>query len=121
MAQLQERRGYKSPRFGAEAQAAKAMLETFAPEDILGCFAWLNLQPFWADKEVLLMSVQKQIGKWVKSGRPKTWTPPVVNSRSTRPPIEVYDPSRPWKWRKDDPDPPKWNEDDEEDLDAAAS
>ena len=67
---LEGERGWKSPSYAAEAGAVKWMLRDYAPEDILGCWSYLKTDPFWEGKALLMMSVRKQIGTWVSTGRP---------------------------------------------------
>jgi hypothetical protein len=43
--------------------------------DILGCAGWLKSQPFWRDKPVNAMTVEKNIDEWVNQGRPARAAP----------------------------------------------
>ena len=63
-------RGYGSPLYPAEAKASKWMLgQGHSPGDILACWRAMKRETYWASRELLLMSVQKEIGQWVKAGR----------------------------------------------------
>lgn len=66
---LEKVRGFKTPRFLPERAAIKAMLvQGYAPEDIIGCWQAMKLDPWRATRELLLPSVQTEIGQWVKNG-----------------------------------------------------
>ncbi len=67
---LEKERGYRSPLWAAEAKAIKWMLgQSRSPEDILACWRAMKRDPWWASRELLLMSVQKEIGQWVSGGK----------------------------------------------------
>lgn len=73
---LKTRRGYVSPAPGAEAQAIGWMLkQSYTVEQILACYDSMAAQPFWVDKEILMLSVKKQIGKFLTSKSPSDRTP----------------------------------------------
>lgn len=63
--------GYPLPNRGAEAKAAKQLLAAgYTPDDALACWRFLQTDSFWADRHCGLMSVFKQVGVWVRAGRP---------------------------------------------------
>jgi hypothetical protein len=74
-AALKERRGYNYPNHSAEAKAIRWMLrEGYTPDDILGCYDKLKRKPFWEEKTLAMMSVQKEIGEWkVNKDKPVVW------------------------------------------------
>jgi hypothetical protein len=58
-------------QWGMEAKAAKGLLKAgYDPPDIFGCWAYLQTDEFWQGKHCSLASVAKQIGPWIKAGRP---------------------------------------------------
>lgn len=71
--------GYRSPSgsvqipaAGQSAAAGKRLLTAgYSPEAIIGCYHWLKSQPFWTGKLVTLTEVEKQIGEWVRLGKPE--------------------------------------------------
>ncbi|MFC1977374.1 replication protein [Chloroflexota bacterium] len=64
---LEEKRGYKSPKPGAEAKAITWMLkQSYSVEDIMNTYQVMSEKPFWKDKELFMASVQGQIGKIMK-------------------------------------------------------
>jgi len=59
--------GYPLPNYGQEGTAAKLMLKTYQPKDILACWKYMQKDnDFWKDKHCGLSSVNKQIGKWLE-------------------------------------------------------
>ena len=61
---LQDKRGYSSAQYAAEAKAIKGMLgQGYSPDEILSTYDRMNSNDYWADKELSMMSVHKQIGK----------------------------------------------------------
>ncbi len=65
---LKEVRGYDSPNSGAEAKSMTWMLKhDYSITDIMSARKVMAKQPYWKDKELLLPSVQGQIGK-IKKG-----------------------------------------------------
>ena len=67
---LKEKRGYDSPNTGAEAKAMTWMLKhDYSIQDIMDTYQAMSEKPFWQDKELLLISVQGQIGKIKKGGQ----------------------------------------------------
>ncbi len=68
---LKTRRGYDPPAAAAEAKSAKWMLSKgYSVDQILSCCDYLKADPWWQDKPLHLMSVQKKIGEWVAQGQP---------------------------------------------------
>lgn len=68
---LKLRRGYDPPAAAAEAKSAKWMLgKGYSVDQILSCCDYLKADPWWQDKPLYLMSVQKKIGEWVAQGQP---------------------------------------------------
>ena len=64
---LKEKRGYNSPKAGAEAKAITWMLkEGYSIDGIMNTYQVMLKQPFWKDNELFMTSVQYQIGKTVK-------------------------------------------------------
>ena len=64
---LKEKRGYVSPNAGAEAKAITWMLrQDYSVGDIMQAYNIMAGKPFWKDKELLMPSVQGQIGKIMK-------------------------------------------------------
>lgn len=66
----QEALGYKIPNGGQEGAAAKKILRYYSPQDAIGCYRFMKSDPWWAQKHLSLQSVHKQIGPWIKAGRP---------------------------------------------------
>ncbi len=67
---LKEKRGYDSPKAGAEAKAITWMLkQDYSVEDIMNTYQIMSEKPFWKDKELFMASVQSQIGKIKKGGQ----------------------------------------------------
>ncbi|KKM97003.1 hypothetical protein LCGC14_1172370 [marine sediment metagenome] len=67
---LKEKRGYNSPQTGAEAKAITWMLrQDYSVEDIMDAYQIMSEKPFWKDKELLMPSLQGQIGKIKKGGQ----------------------------------------------------
>ena len=59
--------GYPLPNYKQEGTAAKLMLKTYQPKDILACWKYMQKDnDFWKDKHCGLSSVNKQIGKWLE-------------------------------------------------------
>lgn len=78
---LKERRGIDSPNGGAEGKAIVWMLgHGFTADQIIATYDRMKAEPFWRDKPLMMMSVQKQIAL----GKPseKTYTPPDELRRS---------------------------------------
>lgn len=66
-AALKERRAWNTSKRSAEAKAIRWMLaQGYTPEEILACHDYVKGQPFWKDKPLFMMSVQKEIGEWRK-------------------------------------------------------
>ena len=62
---LKEARGYQSPIPAGEAAAIRAMLrDGHDAETILACWNTYKETPFWADKELTMPYVAKQINAW---------------------------------------------------------
>lgn len=78
MNDLEALRAYPSAAYTQEAAAVKWLLDHgYVKADILACYSWLKLDPFWADPKSLLMSsVKTRIGAWVAAGRPSTYAAP---------------------------------------------
>jgi len=69
MTRMEKVRGYVSPCYGAEMQAAQRMVKDgFPPDVILDCYRHFKAEPFWATKELKLMTVAGNIQAW-KAGR----------------------------------------------------
>ena len=64
-ATLKEKRGWPSPKPEAEAKAIQWMLRHgYTAVDMMGCHDHMKAQPFWREKTLLMMSMQKDIGEW---------------------------------------------------------
>jgi len=89
---LEQERGYQSPNYGGEAKAIKWMLgQGYSLEDILACWRAMKRDPYWASRELLLMSVRREIGYWVKMGRkPDAFEKKGGYGQSGRHPQEVW-------------------------------
>ena len=59
---LDKERGYRPPKRKAEAASIMRMLKTHTVEQITYTWKYLKQDKFWADKELLMMSVENQIG-----------------------------------------------------------
>lgn len=67
---LEKERGYPSGAYAAEAGAVKWMLtQKHSPEDIVGCWRAMKLDPFWENKALKMTSVKTEIGQWVVKGK----------------------------------------------------
>lgn len=71
MRRYQDALGYPIANGAQEGVGAKKILKNYSPDDAIGCYHYLKSRSFWAGKHLSLMSVAKQMGPWVKSGRPK--------------------------------------------------
>lgn len=60
--ELDKLRGYKTTKRTAEAGAIKRMLKTYTTKQITETWIKLKSQPFWANQELFMMSVESQIG-----------------------------------------------------------
>ena len=68
--QFQKILGYPVPNFGAEAKAAKWLVDhEHTPETVFACWRHLQGDKFWEGKHCGLQSVKKQIGSWIKAGK----------------------------------------------------
>lgn len=61
-ARIDKIRGYRPPKRQAEAASIMRMLKTYTTDQIIDTYEKLKAQPFWADKELFLMSIESQIG-----------------------------------------------------------
>jgi biotin operon repressor len=76
--------GYGLQTWAQESAAAKKLLKSgYEPADIYNCWRYMTSDSFWEGKHCGLSSVAKQIGAWVKAGRPKTRNGK-VNDATTR-------------------------------------
>jgi phage replication O-like protein O len=65
---LKESRGWNTSKRAAEAKAVRWMItQGYTPTQILACHDHLKTQPFWREKSLYMMSVQKEIGEWRKN------------------------------------------------------
>lgn len=75
-----EELGYTPAAFGREAKAAKWLAEqSYTPDQIVGCYRYLQKDEFYARQHISLEVVSKQIGAWLKLKKAPTngHTPPV--------------------------------------------
>ena len=71
-AELEKRRGYPSPKPGAEAKAITWMLKHgYSVGQIIATYDKMSQDSFWSDKMLSMVSVKNQIGVLVKA-KPKT-------------------------------------------------
>ena len=71
MKRFELRLGYVPRPYGAQAKAAKSMLaDGYTEDDVMGCWESLKRDPFWAVKSLSLVVVQREIGEWVRLGKP---------------------------------------------------
>jgi hypothetical protein len=86
MKALQDRRGYPSLRYKAEAREIKNILTAgYTPDEILGCYDWLKSQTFWAGRPVQARHITNNIGEF-RTGGPARASPKV---RATRADIQT--------------------------------
>ena len=69
---FQELVGYDLTTWPIEMKAAKSILRGYTVEDALACWRYMTSDPFWQGKHCSLMSVNKNLGPWIKAGKPKT-------------------------------------------------
>jgi hypothetical protein len=72
MRMYQEALGYKIPNGAKEGKAAKTILQTYTPEQAIGCYNYLKSQRFWKTKFLSLVTVNTSLGEWVKNGEPSS-------------------------------------------------
>jgi len=70
----QDALGYPIPNGGQEGAAAKKILRSYTAVDAISCYSWLKQNPFYDDKHLSLMAVNKQLGTWINSGKPSQYT-----------------------------------------------
>ena len=71
MEQFQELVGYDLTAWGVEMKAAKSILKHYTVEDALACWQYMTSDSFWDGKHCGLMTVNKNLGPWIKAGKPK--------------------------------------------------
>jgi len=59
---LDKGRSYRPPKRNAEAASIIRMLKTYTVEEITSSWKYMKQSKFWEDKELLMMSVETQIG-----------------------------------------------------------
>jgi len=69
---FQETVGYDLTTWPVEMKAAKSILQCYTVEDALACWRYMQTDPFWEGKHCGLMTVHKNLGPWIKAGKPKT-------------------------------------------------
>lgn len=62
-------RTYRPPKRNAEAASIMRMLKTYTTEEITSTWKYMKQNKFWEDKELLMMSVESQIGAIVSKKR----------------------------------------------------
>lgn len=67
---FQELLGYDIPSWGIEAKAAKSILRSYSADDAYSCWRYMQTDSFWEGKHCGLVNVNKNLGPWIKAGRP---------------------------------------------------
>lgn len=100
MAWLEERIGPLATP-GREGKALKWLSErTYSEEECKGCLEYLLGQE-WRTTAVTWVTVQKEIGNWVRRGSPER-DEPKTSSNGHKPADEVHDPFAAWRPSDDD-------------------